>query len=642
MDSATDPLLARGGLDRFVGLFDLGLDPGSVAPDAMRRIRILGIATVAMVGVGIGYMILHAQLGLEALAWANIATSGAAIANLAVLRVTRDPTPAAHVATALLAAMVGFSAWSNGGFYDPSFAWFYLVPICAAIVLDPRGAATWTLLTALFCLGFWSLPELGIVLENRVPPAARDGMALWSRLSAVLGTGLVGHAFVLGQRRAERELAVANAELSRESAYVQLLMHAAVSANEAVSLDTAMREAVVRICQSMGWEVGHVGVRSEHGTIVTSGFHHASDPPRFAPIRDYALAAVYRPGEGLAGAVLATRRPWVVADLGSLPEESEAYRISSVTGLRSAYALPVLVHGEVRAVLEFGSTEPAPGAARLVDVFAHIGRQLGRVAERTTLQDRLRQSQKMEAVGQLAAGLAHEINNPMSYVRSNLHGLREEWDALRSKLAGADDSARLDEFQSLIDESLEGVDRTIAIVKDVREFSRFGGASGADREAVDLAELVEGALRVASTRARAGVAFEREYRPAPRVICHANSIRQVLVNLIVNAVQAVGDAGRIRLATGADGAIAFVRVEDDGPGMSAETRERLFDPFFTTKPVGEGTGLGLYVSYEIVRSHGGEIAVHSEPGLGTSFEVRLPLAGPDSADAQPPRRPESV
>ena len=307
----------------------------------------------------------------------------------------------------------------------------------------------------------------------------------------------------------------------------------------------------------------------------------------------------------------------------------------------------MVVHGEVRAVLEFGSTQPAPGAARLVDVFAHIGRQLGRVAERTTLQDRLRQSQKMEAVGQLAAGLAHEINNPMSYVRSNLHGLREEWDALRSKLAGTDESGRLDELQALIDESLEGVDRTIAIVKDVREFSHFGGASGADREAVDLAELVEGALRVASTRARAGVVFARDYGKGPRVPCHANSIRQVLVNLIVNAVQAVGDAGRIRLATGADGATAFARVEDDGPGMSAETRERLFDPFFTTKPVGEGTGLGLYVSYEIVRSHGGEIEVHSEPGVGTSFEVRLPLDGAGTtarleAGAQPSRRPESV
>jgi len=283
------------------------------------------------------------------------------------------------------------------------------------------------------------------------------------------------------------------------------------------------------------------------------------------------------------------------------------------------------VHGEVRAVLEFGSTEQTAGSARLIDVFAHIGTQLGRVAERTTLQDRLRQSQKLEAVGQLAAGLAHEINNPMSYVRSNLHVLRQEWEALRAKLDAVGQWEESEDFEALIDESLEGVDRTIAIVKDVREFSHFGGATGPGLEAVDLADLADGALRVASARARPGIELERAYGDVPRVRCNPNQLRQVLVNLIVNAVQAVDEAGHVRLVTGSDGHEAFVRVEDNGSGMSDETRERLFDPFFTTKPVGEGTGLGLYVSYEIVQSHGGRIVVQSEPGVGSSFEVRLPL-----------------
>jgi len=102
------------------------------------------------------------------------------------------------------------------------------------------------------------------------------------------------------------------------------------------------------------------------------------------------------------------------------------------------------------------------------------------------------------------------------------------------------------------------------------------------------------------------------------------------VNLIVNAIQAVGESGRIRLATGRDESGVFARVEDDGPGMTERTRERLFDPFFTTKRVGEGTGLGLSVSYEIVRRHGGEILVNSELGRGASFEVRLPAAPPHS------------
>jgi len=197
----------------------------------------------------------------------------------------------------------------------------------------------------------------------------------------------------------------------------------------------------------------------------------------------------------------------------------------------------------------------------------------------------------------------------------------------RSATSLADPVDPDDDILALIEESLEGVDRTVAIVKDVREFSHFGGSTRPDVDTVDLADLVDGAIRVASTRSHPGVRIERTYGDVPAVPGNANQIRQVLVNLMVNAVQAVGDSGRIRLVTGVDGPEAFVRVEDDGPGMSDETRERLFDPFFTTKPVGEGTGLGLYVSYEIVRAHGGSIGVDAEPQGGTSFEVRLPLRG---------------
>lgn len=641
MESATEneaaPAKTREAADRFVGLFDLGIDPGLVAPDQMRRIRILGIATTAMIAVGLVFVVRHAQLGIPEMTWSLVATILAAIANLAALSVTRRPIAASHVALALLMGMLCFSAWSTGGFYNPNFAWLYLLPICAAVVLDLRGAAIWTGITMAVSVGFWAVPELGIVIESRIPEAERANMALFNRLSAILATGLVGSAFVTGQRRAERELAVANADLFRETAYVQLLMHAAVSANEAVSFETAMRETVVRIGQTMGWEVGHILVVTDEGALASSGFEISSDDARFAELRDESLSAVYWPGEGLPGRALATGLPQCIADIPQEPGLRDRAAVALEAGVRSAYAVPVSVHGEVRAVLEFGSTDVAPGAARLRDVFSHIGRQLGRVAERTTLQDRLRQSQKMEAVGQLAAGLAHEINNPMSYVRSNLHVLREDWDAFRSKLDGPDERQRLEDFQELIDESLEGVDRTIAIVKDVREFSHFGGVSGASNERIDLGELTDGAMRVASTRAKPGVYFERSYEDVPRVPCNANQLRQVLVNLIVNAVQAVGDEGRIRLVTGCDGGVAFVRVEDDGPGMSDDTRERLFDPFFTTKPVGDGTGLGLYVSYEIVKNHGGEIVVQSELEMGTHFEVRLPLAdASDASDAPAP------
>jgi two-component system NtrC family sensor kinase len=265
---------------------------------------------------------------------------------------------------------------------------------------------------------------------------------------------------------------------------------------------------------------------------------------------------------------------------------------------------------------------------RLREVFSLMGAQLGKVAERTALQERVQQSQKMEAVGQLAAGVAHEINNPMSYVRSNLHSLREDWGEIRAKLSSEQEAglgSTFDDCQELIEESLEGVERTISIVRDVKEFSHNGVVDRASWQTVQLSSLMDGALRVVAGQAPSGVRIESVHGEATLCRCSQNQIRQVLVNLIVNAIQAVGESGHIRLETGVEDGFAFARVEDDGPGMSEAVRERLFDPFFTTKPVGEGTGLGLSVSYEIVRKHEGQVLVQSELGSGACFEVRLPI-----------------
>ena len=130
-----------------------------------------------------------------------------------------------------------------------------------------------------------------------------------------------------------------------------------------------------------------------------------------------------------------------------------------------------------------------------------------------------------------------------------------------------------------------------------------------------------GSRHQAGQRAR----IDREFGEVPRVRGSSNQLHQVFLNLLVNAMQAVGERGSIRLETTVAGDVAVVRVRDDGPGIGDEVMERLFEPFFTTKPVGEGTGLGLYVSYEIIRNHGGEIRVESTEGAGATFEVRLPI-----------------
>jgi PAS domain S-box-containing protein len=249
------------------------------------------------------------------------------------------------------------------------------------------------------------------------------------------------------------------------------------------------------------------------------------------------------------------------------------------------------------------------------------------VTERRSVEGRLRQAQKMEAVGQLASGLAHEINDPMAYVRANLAALREEGAVLRKQLASreADElAARVAEMEQLLEESAEGVERTIAIVRDMRELSDGGRVA---RERVELRPMLEGVLRMAAARRGGGAQLVSRFDEVPSVHGNLGQLRQVFLNLVVNALQAIGERGRVEIETLSEGGQVCVRVSDDGPGVAAEHRERLFEPFFTTKPAGEGTGLGLFLSYQIVQSHGGEIRVDASPSGGARFEVRLPPVG---------------
>jgi len=248
--------------------------------------------------------------------------------------------------------------------------------------------------------------------------------------------------------------------------------------------------------------------------------------------------------------------------------------------------------------------------------------------EMVALRQRLVTSGRLAAVGQLAAGIAHEINNPIAYVRANLGLLHDHWQQLAKALEGegpspsAETAERIEEGFDLIAESQEGVDRAAAIVRDVKGFSHAGGEGR--RERAELGPLLERALRIAEPQLRGRARIERAVGETPAVPCAPQEIQQVFLNLVLNAGQAVEAGGRVVISTGVEEDAVLVAVEDDGPGIDPAVMERIFDPFFTTKAVGEGTGLGLAISYQIVRSHGGEIRVASEPGRGSRFEVRLP------------------
>ncbi len=258
--------------------------------------------------------------------------------------------------------------------------------------------------------------------------------------------------------------------------------------------------------------------------------------------------------------------------------------------------------------------------------------------EIVNLRQRVTIGGRMAAVGQLAAGVAHELNNPIAYVRANVSMLLEHWQTLRARhdpdLSShggeepkpEEDVSLWDEGTELIHESLEGIERATSIVRDIKTFSH---GAGNEREIADLTRLLDATLRIAAPQLRHRVSVERSDGDIPVVECAPREIQQVFLNLLLNAVDATpnvesGSLPTICVETSADARNVRIRFVDEGEGIEADCLERIFDPFFTTKPAGEGTGLGLALSYEIVRRHGGDISVQSELGAGTAFTVVLP------------------
>jgi two-component system NtrC family sensor kinase len=248
------------------------------------------------------------------------------------------------------------------------------------------------------------------------------------------------------------------------------------------------------------------------------------------------------------------------------------------------------------------------------------------VREVMALRSRLVTSNRLAAVGELAAGIAHEINNPLAYVRSNLSLLRRHWQDLGAEIPSTrtpgHTAALMAEGREIIDESLQGVDRAVAIVRDVKGLSH---AAHRELERADVNALLDGVTRMAASQLPRSVRIEKRYAALPSIHCAPQELQQVFLNLVINAGQALDGEGEIRLITGLDGDTLFVRIEDDGCGIPPEAADRIFDPFFTTKAVGEGTGLGLGIALDIVRRHGGSIEAESSPGEGTCFLVRLPV-----------------
>ena len=252
---------------------------------------------------------------------------------------------------------------------------------------------------------------------------------------------------------------------------------------------------------------------------------------------------------------------------------------------------------------------------------------------------------KMSSIGQLAAGVAHEINNPVAFVASNLVTLKSYVEAFSEffrsvehliKIDGSDERQRLfgeavenqdimyilSDVDSLIAESSEGADRVKRIVLDLRNFARM------DDDGFEWSDLND-SIRSTVNLVRNEIKYDSELRlqlgEIPQVSCSRHQISQVILNLLVNAAHSIKKQGSITVTTTQVGDYVLLSVGDNGCGMSEEVQKRIFEPFYTTKEVGKGTGLGLSISYGIIQKHHGEILVESEPGVGTTFTVKLPI-----------------
>jgi two-component system NtrC family sensor kinase len=256
-------------------------------------------------------------------------------------------------------------------------------------------------------------------------------------------------------------------------------------------------------------------------------------------------------------------------------------------------------------------------------------------------QAKLVHTGKMASLGQLVAGVAHELNNPIGFIYSNMTHLREYSEKLvdlvgvaeaqPTKLANAKEEADFDyivkDLPRLITSCEDGARRTRDIVLGLRNFSRLEEAA---LKEVDIEEGLQNTLRLLSGEMKNRIQVVEEYGGVPMVTCYPSQLNQVFMNILSNAAQAIDGDGTIHIRTKKKGVNKVqIEIEDTGKGMDEETRTKIFDPFFTTKSLGTGTGLGLSISYGVIEKHKGEILVDSELGKGTKFTLILPIAGPD-------------
>jgi len=300
---------------------------------------------------------------------------------------------------------------------------------------------------------------------------------------------------------------------------------------------------------------------------------------------------------------------------------------------------------------EFGSLSNT-----ISELYSRLGRSLSETQQMAgelddayqqlkATQSQILQQEKMASVGQLAAGVAHEINNPMGFITSNLSTLKRYQEKLTTYLQQLEEWLKeqaspetleqqkelkkkqkiayvLDDIEDLIEESNDGAIRVRDIVQNLKSFSRVDQT---EFTPADINECLESTLAIAMNEIKYKASVEKDFGELPLLPCYPQQLNQVFLNILVNAAQAIEEKGEIKIKTRAENGNVVITISDNGSGIPDDIKEKIFEPFFTTKDVGQGTGLGMSISYDIIKEHDGQIKIDSEAGQGTTFTIELPL-----------------
>ncbi|MGE0484016.1 MAG: ATP-binding protein [Gammaproteobacteria bacterium] len=474
----------------------------------------------------------------------------------------------------------------------------------------------------------------------------------------------------LARSQLEDNLALVKAR----AAELELLHEIAFYTQQDPDTPTILRAFVRAVCNRCGWPCGHVFFPGDDGAdadrLFSSDIWETSED--FDPELLVGACAdlSFGSGEGVPGRAFAEG---IAVYQENIDDRSDNPRadIYAELGLKTSFALPIRAFGRIVAVTEFFSAECMTRDEKFLRNVETAALQLGTGIDRResevqlrqnisrleqanhdlrAAKDQLVQSEKLSSIGQLAAGIAHEINNPIGFVMSNVNSLRDylqtlvdmvgcyrsfseavgtgddnraaaAMDVIREKSSSEDLEFVMEDAADIIEESVQGMLRVKDIVEGLKTFARTDGSTLAE---ADINHVIDVSLKMVWNELKYTCEIDKDFGELPFVVCNAGKLGQVFTNLFVNASHAIGEQGRIAISTRREGDGVRIVVRDNGHGIPADKVKEIFNPFFTTKPVGQGTGLGLSVSYGIIQEHGGTIEVDSEIGVGTAFTITLP------------------